>query len=41
MPFCWLYWIFLGKDKVEQKEKKRKETQVVDEIAKNKVKLLF
>jgi hypothetical protein len=35
VAFCWLYWIFLGKDKVEQKEKKRKKTQVVDEITKN------
>ncbi len=32
---CWLYKIFLGNDKVEQKEKKSKYIQVVDELTKS------
>ena len=30
VEFCWLYQIFLGNDKVEQKEKKSKYIQVVE-----------
>ncbi len=35
VAFCWLYKIFLGNDKVEQKEQKSKYIQVVDEITKS------
>ena len=35
VAFCRLYYIFLGNDKVEQKEKKSKYIQVVDEITKS------
>ena len=35
VAFCCLYYIFLGNDKVEQKEKKSKYIQVVDKITKS------
>ena len=35
VAFCWLYQIFLGNDKVEQKEKKSKYIQVLVEITKS------